>query len=369
MLLKDPGTDQEWDIPDVFRNLARPKPPSRLHALLQSIDRTNLDGLVSCLEDLKEQAKFCASTKSGTKHKLPASEAAYARRLVAKEWKQLEFELAEELCRLLSGHTQRNYALLQKAKLMPDHRREVVHATTTGDFGRTRRRLERDIRGLQADIQRRRKILERHEACSAPESALLCQALSHIGICGFRVDEYTGTCLQLTYEHPAPYKHTQFTHNLSSGSWEALSVPDTLAPDQTTSSGNSIAVRCHEQVLMRIIGRQNDFLQQIEEMELGEAILTLSQWLSQLDLLVHDLENVSKTTSVVVDWPTITISDSSMDTRKWQATVRYDEGLDSKILLPTTATISRPGVQDAEAEIPPNVRISDYLQSLVRQIS
>ena len=184
MLLKDPSCDQSWETRDVFQNLAeRQRGP--VSQLLGAIDR-RLGGIVSCVDDLSEQARFCASTKSSTKFKLPTQKAAYARSIAYREWMELEVEFLSELSQTLDRNVEGVRELLRKAEVtVPTggmNPEELAYQETRKS---TRRQLERHIATLEAQINEQSESTKKLEALAAPHAALQCQAASVRSCCSF----------------------------------------------------------------------------------------------------------------------------------------------------------------------------------------
>lgn len=337
-LLQDPSSDRGWEAIDIFQNLSRLKPrinplKSLLHAIMPQ-----LDGIMSCLDDLKEQARFCASTNSNTKFKLPATEVRYARRLAMQEWKELESEFLIDLAEVLNRNVTKVATVLHQASAFLERPRSRPVSKKQNE----RIQLEREIAQLEHQIDSSLKLAKLQEAASAPLAALNCQATSHIGVCGFRLDEYTGSCLQLAYEHPIAGVESQFVFDLTDASWKAFYVSDAFISSPNLIPAHHAAAKFHNKLAIACFADPTGLLQELQHLDVREAIMLLSRWLGLLDSATQELAEVAANHPIVIDWPHVTVVISSECTLD----LCYDNTV-YKNLRPTKARLSTSGtVQD-----------------------
>lgn len=322
-LLKDPSADQTFDPKDIFFALVEDSQKQisqrrgRLAEIIHAVS-PRWDGVLSCLEDLKEQVRFCANTRSNTKFRLPATQEALAKKMVRREWKDLENEFLMELSEVVERNTEHAKILNQTASRLLEGttgRLVASKAKTVTSLGnaktsaeQTEERLQQDITNLEVAIHERQKIAQIREAVEAPYAALFCQAASHIGVCGFRLDDYNGTVLQLTYEHPIAGVESQFTHDVAHGLWSARYLSDAFISSPELLPASHPAARFHEQVARACFAEKDGLLQRVRGMDLSDAVLILSLWLGGLDAVTQELVDISTSHTIAIDWPRLSIS-------------------------------------------------------------
>jgi len=346
LLLKDPSADQTFDPRDVFSALVKrdtnePCFKAKRSGLAEIINSVSprWDGVLSCLEDLKEQVRFCANTRSNTKFRLPASQEAFARQMVIREWKELEMEFFLELSQALERNTEQARALWHTANNLLDGLKGILAPPKHDDAQGvqhskvTAKELEEEIVKLEEEIQEQQKLAHIREAAEAPYAALLCQASSHIGVCGFRLDDYDGTTLQIAYEHPIAGVESHFTHDMTQGLWSATYVSDAFISSPELLPASHPAAKFHEKVAMICFADENRLLQQVRDVDLSDAVLTLSLWLGRLDAATHELLNVSNKHAVTFDWPVLNVQLSDSAT----LALRYDDESVCQTIRPTSA--------------------------------
>lgn len=344
MLIEDPTLDQTWPAKDVFQNLAerKPKAKSRVSTLLEALG-PQFDGVLSCIEDLKEQATFCASTK----FQLPASEAPYARKLAVREWKEMETEFLLELSQALERNADRAMQILQNAgsflkriKTQPDNSKPKAPT----------QELEQEVLSLEKQVKKYEELARVQEAADAPFASLRCQATSLIGICGFRLDQYTGTCLQLSYEHPIAGVESQFLVEMAQNTWNASYVTDAFVSSPNLLPAAHVAAKFHESIAKHSFEDPNGILQLVEGQPVQEAVMLLSRWLGLLDAAAQDLANVSPEYSVTLEWPMLIISKRDDSTGGILKLVYGERG--SRSMVPSNAIVSRTGNDDEQVSVP-----------------
>lgn len=332
---------------------------SRISSLLESIG-PRLEGVLSCFEDLNEQARFCASTKSNTKFKLPATEAPHARKLALREWMDMETEFLLELSEALQRNTERAVQLLQNAGIVVNEAMLLPISIKN-----RRKQLESEISLLEKQIKQHEEFMPIQEALDAPYAALRCQATSHIGVCGFRLDEYTGTCLQLSYEHPIAGVESQFCFDLTQGTWKASYISDAFISSSNLLSSIHPAAKFHEKLAKCCFDDQNGLLHRLQGVELQEAVMLLSRWLGLLDVAMKDLIDVSADYPVTVEWPVVSVAVPSELSENKILRLTYDPKATQKI-RPTTAVLSRSGKDDEYLSISNG---ADYMNKLLADVT
>ena len=348
MLLRDPASDQSWEAKDVFQNLveSKPKAKSPLHPLLESL-WPRLDGVLTCIDDLKEQAKFCASTKSNTKFKLPASEAPYARRIAFQEWKGLETEFLLELSQAVQRNAEHAAHLVQRADAFLRGMKTQPETKVKGRR-RQQQQLEAEIASLEKGIEQQKTLALFQEAAEAPYAVLRCQATSLIGICGFRLDDYTGACLQLAFEHPIAGVESRFLFDITEGVWSASYVSDAFVSRPDLLPSSHVGAIFHENIAKGSFENPNGILRLLEGQELQEAIMLLSRWLGLLDGATQELADVSTEHLVAIEWPVVAVSMGSESWNEGTLNLVYGECSSSESLLPSRAFVSLPGKEDRD---------------------
>jgi hypothetical protein len=312
---------------------------------------------MSCADDLKEQAQFCASTKSNTKFKLPATEVRYARHLARKEWKELESEFMIDLAEVVERNVTRLTTFLQQASTFLE---KQTNRRVSNQRREKTKQLEREIAQLERQIDSSLTLGKLEEAASAPLAALFCQATSHIGVCGFRLDEYTGSCLQLSYEHPVAGVESQFLFDLTDASWKALYVSDAFISSPNLIPANHTAAKFHKKLASACFADSNGLLQELQELDVREAIMLLSRWLGLLDSATQELADVAASHPIVIDWPHVRVSISL----ERSLVLSYDNTV-YKNLRPTKAVVSNAGKEQV-LKIP---RGTDCFKSFIALVS
>ena len=338
-LLKDPSSDQTFQPKEIFYTLAmrdsnkqKSEKSNKLIDMIQSVS-PQWDGVLSCLEDLKEQVRFCANTRSNTKFRLPASQESYAKQMVIREWKELEIEFMFELSQALERNTEQAKMLWHTASSLLEDMKGVLapcttkHATSVANHTtctkQTKEKLENDIDRLEEEIHKQQRLAEFREAAEAPYAALLCQAASHIGVCGFRLDDYNGATLQLAYEHPIAGIESIFIYDMAHGRWSARYLSDAFISSPELLPASHPAAKFHESVAMACFADKNGLLQRVRDMEMSDAVLTLSMWLAGLDTATQELVDLSGMRSISIDWPRLSISVDGETT----LAILYDESV------------------------------------------
>ncbi len=357
MLLLDPSCDQGWEAKDIFQNLAEKRPSSNhLQSLLAKIG-PHFDGILSCLDDLKEQARFCASTKSSTKFKLPTSEVRYARHLATQEWKDIELEFLLELSEALERNAERAAALVQKAAFVLDKPNPSIISKAKKN---PKKQIQREIAQLKQQIEDQKNLAKMQEAAEAPYAALHCQATSYIGVCGFRLDEYSGTCLQLSYEHPIAGVESRFVFDLDDASWRASYVSDAFISSPNLLPANHTAAKFHEKMAKACYEDSDGLLYELQQSEVRDAVMLLSRWLGLLDIVTQELIDVSEDHQIAVIWPMVLVSISS----ECSLELLFDETV-SNTLRPSRAVVSRFG-REEDLSLPSG---ANFLRSLLAVVT
>jgi hypothetical protein len=354
-MLKTPGLDQEWESADVFRNLAKRRTKSPIQYVLESIESCH-NGILACMDDLKVKAKYSANTKSNTKFKLPAKEIRLAQQIVSREWKQLEVEFLGDLTQVIERTMERVTSLSNRAKdlKLPSSMSKTKQRSCMGS-------LQSKISDLEEKIRQQRALLELTEAAEAPFAAVHCQATSHLGVCGFRLDEYTGDSLQLSYEHLVEGIESRFVFDLNIGSLTGSRIADAPNSSQQLISTDHVAGHFHEHFLKALVNGTHPFMQKLEPLELQESILALSRWLGRLDLAAKDLEIVAERSSVVLELPTVKFALSG----GLHIQVSYDQSESSAgSFLPSTVLVTQPGKPEVLQELPSDITIANCMQKL-----
>jgi hypothetical protein len=366
MLLKDPSSDQAWEAKDVFQSLAESTEPTKQRTdttsgMLRSIV-PRLDGVIACFDDLKEQARFSASTKSNTKFMLPSSKAPLARKLAVREWTDMEIEFLLELSVTLERNNERAMKLLHDADTLLNSKATPQAISTPKT---TRKKLENEIYMLEKHIDRHKEFKRIHEALDAPYAALQCQATSHIGVCGFRLDEFTGTCLQLSYEHPIAGVESQFCFDLVQGTWKASYISDAFISSPNLLPATHPAAKFHEKLAKCCFEEHDDLLRRLKDLELQEAIMLLSRWLGLLDVAMNDLADIAAECPIAVEWPVVSVSVPSTKSETCLLSLTYDRKA-IETLRPTRASLSCSGKDEEDLALPTG---PGFIKQLVAQMA
>lgn len=320
--------------------------------MLVSVD-SRQNGILACVDDLLEQAKYHANNKS----KIPAKSMMIAGQVVAKEWKELELEFFNNLTQTMEQETFSLDEELEGIKL-PAPRSNVSHLKKT---------TEKEVADLRLKISKQREALEVSEAVEAPFSALHCQASSHLGLCGFRIDGYTGDRLELSYEHIIEGIESRFVFDLQNLSFEASRITSAMTSCQGMISVNQFAAEFHQYFLKTIVDSPTSSMHGSQPLELHETILILSRRLSQLDLATADLIAVSKSATVRLDLPCVEVTcPSGLVIR-----AKYEQHESpAKGFLPTKVWTRRQGSSEAEVEVRPDIdKSKHFLRNLLERYS
>jgi hypothetical protein len=341
--------DQEWGPADVFRNLARPTNP--IQNVLQCLDSCQ-NGIVACLDDLLEKAKYQANTKSkvSVKHSLTAQ------KIVACEWKKLELEFLGDLTQAIERTIGEAASLSRRAIALTTQSCEVKLKPR-----QRAQSLRHDISDLEEKIRQQREVLVLSEAAQAPFSVLHCQASSHLGICGFRLDEYTGHSLQLSFEHVVEGIESRCVFDLEAGSVAVFRMLDGTTPcKQQPVPASHVAAEFHQHFLNLLV--DGKFPVMLQTFDLQETILTLSRWLGSLDLATRDLAAVAEKSTIQYAWPTIECSPRD----DLHIAISYDYGKEpSEVFLPSKVYVTRNGKNGSLEEWPSDLTATNCLQKFI----
>ena len=371
----DPSADQTFEPKDILLALARKgtsnKKAEKKNTLVEIMQTVSphWDGVLSCLEDLKEQVRFCANTRSNTKFRLPASQETYAKQMVVREWKELEIEFLFELSQALERNTEQARILWQTASSLLEGLKGVLVpcktngpanvANTTMCPKETKAQLENDIVKLEQEIQKQQRLAEFRDAAEAPYSALFCQAASHIGVCGFRLDDYNGATLQLAYEHPIAGIESQFAHDMALGQWSATYLSDAFISSPELLPASHPAAKFHEKVAVACFAEKSRLLQRVRDMDLSDAVLMLSTWLAGLDAATQELVDLSNKCSISMDWPRLSLLVDAETT----LSILYDESMCNSF-RPASAVVLQ-GPKETHLEIVGTTTLASLIESAV----
>jgi hypothetical protein len=257
----------------------------------------SLDGLVACGDDLLQKAKYQANTKAGLNSPSEKDPKILMKR-VQNEWKTLELEFFENLiCQMqLTGCS------------IADVRSDVTSLKLPDSIAtpKLQRKLEQEIEQLEVKVENKRQELRKLHAAEAPFSALMCQASCQIA--GFRIDEYTGDGLQISFEDFVKGVELRMVFDLNLGSLDMSVLTDASVSLRSSLSPSHPASKFHKHFLDILIARKLPLFKKIEALDLQETISTISLWLGRLDAATRDLKNVMDRFPVSVAMPTISIS-------------------------------------------------------------
>jgi hypothetical protein len=297
-ILECPSSDQEWDCATVFSNLRR-KTKVPIEVVLGSLD--TFSGLVACGDDLLHKAKYQANTKARLNSPSEIDPKILMKR-VQNEWKTLELEFLENLIHQmqLTGNSiadvTSDVTPLPLSDLIATHKLRRKRQT----------RLEQEIEQLEQEVENKRQKLRKLHAAEAPFSALMCQATCQIA--GFRIDEYTGDGLQISFEHVVKGVESRMVFDLNIGSLDMSVLTDALVSSRASLPPSHPASKFHKHFLDILTARKLPLFQKIQPLDLQETISTISLWLGRLDAATIDLKRVMDRFPVSVAMPIISIS-------------------------------------------------------------
>ena len=255
------------------------------------------DGLVACGDDLLQKTKYQANTKARLNSPSEKDPKILMKR-VQNEWKTLELEFLGNLIRQM--------------QLTGGSIADVISAVTPLQLPdliptpKLRRKLEQEIEQLEEEVENKRRELRKVQASEAPFSALMCQATCQIA--GFRIDEYTGDGLQISFEHVVKGVEFRMVFDLNIGSLDMSVLTDALVSSRASLSPSHPASKFHKHFLDILIARKLPLFQKLQPLDLQETISTISLWLGRLDAATRDLKKVMDRFPVDVAMPTISIS-------------------------------------------------------------
>lgn len=262
--------------------------------MLASID-CKQNGVVACTDDFSAKTRYLSQNK----FKLRAKNEACARKLACTELKHLEIDFINDLNKVLGAVFGKAAALSQRAKIM-----NLPDSSKRARKRRAAACIQREISALQESIQREQEVLDTADAAKAPYSVLQCQAT--FGISGFRLDEFNGETLNLSFEHVVQGFESTFVFDLAKASVKA-SWRNVKVSSQQPIPASHLAARFHEFFMKQLMSGSLSLLQDLQVSELQESILTLSRWLGRLDLATCGLYLAAKTckASISVEMPVV----------------------------------------------------------------
>ena len=287
-----------------------------------------------------------------------------AQRIALREWKDLEIEFVLELSEALERNSERAAQLQQNACILVN--KGVPQSAASRQIPKRRRKkLENEIASLEKEIYQHKKSMQMQVAFEAPIAALRCQALWYIGVCGFRLDEFTGTCLQLAYEHPITGIESQFCFELSEATWKVSYNAYSCTSTTILLPATHPAAKFHEMLAnWSFEDTYGTLVHRLQSLELPDAILLLSQWLCLLDVAVNDIANVAAEYPITVEWPVVSVS---LHSRHYEngdiLRLTYDQKA-TEIIRPKNSVLSRSGKSDLDLSLPSG---ADVIQQLVSQ--
>jgi hypothetical protein len=296
-MLERPSSDQEWDCATVFSNLKR-RTKAPIEGVISSLG--SFDGLVACGDDLLQKAKYQANNKARLNSPSETDPKILMKR-VRNEWKTLELEFLDNLIRQMQLTGDSIADVTSDATPLP-----LPDLIATPKLLRKRHaRLEQEIEQLEQELENKRQELRKLHASEAPFSALMCQATSQIA--GFRIDEYTGDGLHVSFEHIVKGVEFRMVFDLNIGSLDMSVRTDALASSRASLPPSHPASKFHKHFLDILIARKLPLFQKIQPLDLQETISTISLWLGRLDAATRDLKKVMDRFPVGVAMPTISI--------------------------------------------------------------
>ena len=342
--MRDPASDQEWELADLLWNLCdKNDQKMRLEPLLRDIN-FRFEGVRACLDDLLENVKHRAKMKPTI-----SEDSIGARQQFSREWKEMEIKFLNDLSRNLSKSSNTAESLL-KVSVTREQRidPQSKHTSTS---------LKRDIEFLKKKIKLESDLLAKREATEAPHAAVLCQATSHIGLCGFRIEAYTGGSLHLSFEHAVGWIQSNFVFDLQNQS-VSVSTAETNNGIADPSAPISVdAMYFQRHFLKELVDNPTHLSTELENLVLDEQVLMLSKWLGRLDKTTLDICEASKHCSLNInELPSITMS-FSKDT---VLNMTFEHSLSNQNFVPTKVAIK--GKRDFQI---PFATKSTFLQELV----
>lgn len=365
--MQKPSADQEWDPVDVFRNLSKIREATKgnpVEKVLASIPPRQ-NGIIACVDDLLERAKYQASTKPPIPAAAVVKDKDAIQRGIAQEWKVLEEEFLLNVCQVVERTVETATTLCKRA--------ETLKVSLCQNKTKPKRNqaevLENEILDLQQKIRDKRDELKLLEASEAPSSALHCQASSHLGLFGFRLDCYTGNSLQLSFEHVVEGVESCFAFDLKTASLTASRITGATSSCQNPIPANHVAAKFHQYFLKTMLsnGTIIPLLPQVEPLELQETILALSRWLGRLDLAALDLAVISKRSSVTLDLPQVSIA--FPNGLLIRASYDNDRNHLKQCFLPSQVFIKEPGQAERLHELPSDVTPGNCFQRIFETIA
>jgi hypothetical protein len=218
-------------------------------------------------------------------------------RRVQNEWKTLELEFLETLIHQMQLTGESIADVIQKhgvtplLALLPDVDLDLMFATHNAQLRRRQReaRLQQEIQQLEQEVDNKRQQLRKLHASEAPFSALMCQATCQSA--GFRIDEYTGDGLSISFEHVVKGVESRMVFDLTNtGSLDISFLADALPSSRASLSPSHPASHFHNHFLEIFISRKLPLFQKIQPRDLQETISTISMWLGRLDAATRDLK-------------------------------------------------------------------------------
>ena len=118
------------------------------------------------------------------------------------------------------------------------------------------------------------------------------------------------------------------------------------------------AAQFHSHFLAWLVDTANPLLNKDQPLE--DTILDLSRWLGYLDLSTKDLAEVSKSSSIILQMPSIIISSPS----GLLVRVTYDSPSSHSSFLPSKVFVTQPGKAEIPRELPSDMTPAQSLQQI-----
>jgi hypothetical protein len=307
------------------------------------------DGVRACLDDLIEDVKHLANSKQ----RLPNEDSRVARSLLSREWTEIETNFLMELTKTLDRSAVHAISLSKEVSKSKKALLETARPRKTSVTS-----LQREINELEDKIRRQRAILETTEAAQAPSAAVLCQASSHIGLCGFRMEEYTGLTLQLSFEHAVGGVESKFQFDLQTNSISASLAEVDTKSDSLVPVGHE-ATKFQRHFLMSIVDNASHLSEELEVLDLREQILTLSSWLGRLDTTTIDLFKAAENSLLKINMPSVSVSFSN----GMVLDVTYEDRGVNESFVPSKVEVT--GKSRKHLKLPCRLKTSNYLKKVV----
>ena len=303
-MLESPTSDQEWDFSTVLRNLGRHRTSNNKLEKILEILGSFLNGVLSSVDDLVQQAKYHSGNKAALRDKYDLSNASAKMHRVTKEWNSLEHEFVKNLLRQaeLAGESATKF--VQRLENLEGF--DIVPLRKAHE--RRIHQLEHDIVQLEHQLDRKRLELGRLEAVDAPFDALKCQATCHLA--DFRIDEYTGDGLQISFEHAVEGVETRVTFDLNCDLVSFSSIAGAPVSPRADIPAIHPVAKFHDYLLKAMIHAFSEKFQATKEpLVLQEAISKFSFHLGRLDVSAREMMMLSQRFQVTLTTlPTIRIN-------------------------------------------------------------